>query len=75
MVSDAPTPHSPPIAMPYSARRIRNTVSVGAKPVANSSAEYSTTSTISVGRRPKRSASRPNRNAPIARVASVSVMA
>ena len=26
IASDAPTPHSPPMPMPYSARRIRNTV-------------------------------------------------
>ena len=32
MASDAPTPHSPPMPMPNSARRIRNVVKFGAKP-------------------------------------------
>src|ERR1700730_376654 len=37
--------------------------------------EYSSTLTIRVGRRPQRSAARPNRKAPIGRIASVSRMA
>ncbi len=71
MVSDAPTPHSPPIATPYSARRMISTVRLGAKPDANSSTEYRRMSTIKVGRRPQRSAARPNRNAPTGRIANV----
>ena len=48
-----PTPHSPPIAMPYSARSTRNARSDGANADASSIAEYSSTLAISAGRRPK----------------------
>ena len=49
MVSDAPTPHSPPIAMPNMARSMSRAVRFGAKPDANSITEYNSTSTIKVG--------------------------
>ena len=75
MVSEAPTPHSPPIATPYNARSTISTVRLGAKPEANSSTEYRRMSTIRVGRRPQRSAARPKMKAPIGRIASVSRMA
>src|SRR5580692_5146180 len=75
IVSEAPTPHSPPMATPYSARRMINTVRLGAKPDANSRIEYSRMSTIKVGRRPQRSAARPKMKAPIGRIASVSRIA
>ena len=39
MVSEAPTPHSPPMAMPKIARSTRSAVRLGAKPDANSIAE------------------------------------
>ena len=52
-----------------------NTVRLGAKPDANSRIEYSRTSIINVGRRPKRSAMRPKIQAPRARIANVSVIA
>ena len=50
--SEAPMPHSPPIAMPKAKRSTSNTVSVGAKAQASSSNENSSTSNISTGRRP-----------------------
>ena len=75
MVSDAPTPHSPPIAMPNMARSTSRTVRLGAKPDANSINEYNRTLTIKVGRRPQRSAARPNKYAPTGRIANVSKMA
>ncbi len=50
---------------------IRNTFSEGANADANSNTEYAMMSTISVGRRPNRSAIIPNRNAPTGRIASV----
>jgi len=75
MVSDAPTPHSPPIAMPNMARSTSRTVRLGAKPDANSMNEYNRTLTIKVGRRPQRSAARPNKYAPTGRIANVSKMA
>src|SRR5580704_389954 len=75
MVSDAPTPHSPPIAMPNMARSTSRTVRLGAKPDANSMNEYNRTLTIKVGRRPQRSAARPNKYAPTGRIASVNKMA
>ena len=40
IVSEAPTPHSPPIATPYRARSTISTVRLGAKPEANSRIEY-----------------------------------
>ena len=75
MVSDAPTPHSPPIAMPNMARSTSRTVRLGAKPDANSMNEYNRMLTIKVGRRPQRSAARPNKYAPSGRIANVSKMA
>jgi hypothetical protein len=39
MVSEAPTPHSPPMATPKMARKINSAVRLGAKPEANSIAE------------------------------------
>ena len=75
IVSEAPTPHSPPIATPYSARNMISTVRLGAKPDANSRIEYKRMSTIRVGRRPQRSAARPKMKAPIGRIASVSRIA
>ena len=39
MVSEAPTPHSPPMAMPKSARSTSSTVRFGENPEANSMAE------------------------------------
>jgi hypothetical protein len=71
MASDAPTPHSPPIAMPNRARSTRKTVSEGASADANSITEYSSTHAINTGRRPMRSAHRPKRKAPSGRIASV----
>ncbi len=50
-------------------------VSDGAKPEANSNSEKRMMSAISTGRRPKCSASQPNRNAPMGRAASVQKMA
>src|ERR1700730_2399295 len=75
MVSDAPTPHSPPIAMPNMARSTSRTVRLGAKPDANSMNEYNRMLTIRVGRRPQRAHARPNKYAPTGRIANVSKMA
>src|SRR6202140_2168106 len=71
----APTPHSPPIATPYRARRMINTVKLGAKPDANSRTEYKRISIIKVGRRSQRSAARPKMKAPTGRIANVKRMA
>jgi hypothetical protein len=57
------------------ARSTSRTVRLGAKPDANSMNEYNRTSTIKVGRRPQRSAARPNKYAPTGRIANVSKMA
>ena len=75
MASDAPTPHSPPMAKPNRARRIISTVSVGAKAQANSRPENNRMSITSTGRRPNRSASMPNTRAPKGRAARVRVLA
>src|SRR6185437_3996190 len=72
IASDAPMPHSPPIAIPNSARNTSNASSDGAKAQASPSTEYSVTSIIRMRRRPYRSASRPKINAPSGRNASVS---
>ena len=48
MVRDAPTPHSPPIAIPNMARRMSRVVRFGEKPDANSMTESPT-----VGRAPE----------------------
>src|ERR1700685_534341 len=53
MVSEAPTPHSPPIATPKIARSTRRVVRFGEKPEANSMKAYNNTSTIRVGRPPE----------------------
>ena len=50
---------------------IRNTLSDGANAEASSKTEYAMMSSINVGRRPKRSAINPNKNAPTGRIASV----
>ena len=71
MVSAEPMPHSPPMAMPNKARTSRSVVIVGANPDAISSSEYARMFHVSVGLRPNRSASRPNRNAPTGRMPSV----
>ena len=73
--SAAPTPHSPPMATPNSARQMRKLCSVGAKADANSKTEKDTTLSISVGRRPYRSAIAPNRRAPAGRITSVQKIA
>src|SRR5580692_12724486 len=75
IVSEAPTPHSPPIATPYKARKMMNTVRLGAKPDANSRIEYKRMFVIRVGRRPQRSAARPKMKAPIGRIANVNRIA
>ena len=68
-----------PIRRPWRRQRARagsdSAVRLGAKPEANSRTEYRRMFTIRVGRRPKRSAARPNRKAPMGRIASVSRMA
>ena len=70
-VSAAPTPHSPPIATPKRARVTKKNVRLGENADASSNTEYAMMSSISVGRRPNRSAILPNRNAPTGRIASV----
>ena len=63
------------MAMPNSARMIKNTFKDGAKADASSNTEYAMMSTIRVGRRPKRSAIIPNKNAPTGRMARVQKIA
>src|SRR5580698_7647488 len=62
--SAAPTPHSPPIAMPNNARDARNSGQLGENADASSNTEKQTMFAISTGRRPNFSASQPNNNAP-----------
>ena len=71
----APTPHSPPIATPNNARMTSNDFKEGANADPNSNTEYAMMSTMSVTRRPNRSAIIPNRNAPTGRIASVQAIA
>ena len=59
------------MAMPNNARMIRKMWSEGAKAEDSSKMENAMMSIINVGRRPKRSAISPKRNAPTGRIASV----
>ena len=52
MASDAPTPHSPPMPMPNSIRRMKKTVKFGANPQSSSMTEKKMTFAISGRRRP-----------------------
>ena len=49
MVSEAPTPHSPPMATPNSARMMMKATSEGARPEANSKTVKVNTLMISTG--------------------------
>ena len=69
--SDAPMPHSPPITNPNRVRSTSRTIRLGAKADASSSAEYSRTSIIRIGRRPNLSASQPKKTAPNGRATRV----
>jgi len=75
MTSDAPMPHSPPMAKPNKARNTRKTGSDGAKAEASSSPAKSRMSIMRIGCRPNFSASQPKKNAPKGRSMSVSAMA
>ena len=52
IASEAPTPHSAPIPIPKSARRMKNAVKFGASPESTSTIEKKIRSIISGSRRP-----------------------